>query len=222
MKAIDPKDLVCMDAFAGDYGYRIDLAYARDDNTLFGEAIYRDNAKLWLHRDLAVVVFHAAKLCVDDYKIRFVLYDGLRTVNAQLAMMETQRVKDNPQWLEPPRLLSPAGAGGHPRGMAIDIGLETLDGVLLDMGTVFDYLAERSDPVHNPAHRLHAHNAEVTANRAILDDCMQKAAEHCETPVLPLPEEWWDFRLMPEYYNQYAPIKDEDLPDAIKLHRKRE
>ena len=54
------------------------------------------------------------------------------------------RVKDNLHWLEEPRLLSPPGAGGHLRGMAIDIGLEDAQGRLLDMGTVFDYLAEDS------------------------------------------------------------------------------
>lgn len=222
MKAINPADLICMDDFSDEYGYRVDLAYACADNALFRERIYKKDAKLWLHRDLAGIVFRAAQTCAQHYKIRFVLYDGLRTVDTQLAMMETQRVKDNPHWLEPPRLLSPAGGGGHPRGMAIDIGLETFEGTLIDMGTDFDYLAEASDPIRNPAHRLHLHSPEIQANRAILDTCMTDAANYYKTAILPLPEEWWDYRLMPEYYNLYAPLWDKDLPEAIKLNRKRE
>lgn len=204
------------------FGYRVDLAYARKDNLLFGEQIYRKGAQLWLYDDLARIVQRAAKLCVERHQIRFVLYDGLRPTDAQEMMMRTKRARDNPQWLEPPRLLSPAGVGGHPRGMAIDIGLARFDGRLVDMGTDFDFLAAYSDSERNPAHRQYKHTQDIRANRAVLDSCMAEAAEHYDRPILPLPEEWWDFRLMPEYYNQYAPISDKDLPDPIKMTRKRE
>lgn len=213
MKKIKPSELVLMH----DNFYRVELAYARDDNILFGERIYRKDACLWLHTDLASIVKQAARLCLDHHGMRFVLYDGLRTTDAQAAMMETQRVKDNPHWLQEPRLLSPPGGGGHPRAMAIDIGLETLDRNLLDMGCPFDYLAENSHKDFNPAHREYKHSQEILDNRKILDECMSKAACDLNLPLLPLPEEWWDFRMPPAVYNQYEPLSDDDLPVEMKL-----
>lgn len=218
MKKISAADLVCMDDFEGKEPLRVETAYARADNLLFGERIYRPEAKLYLHRDLAAIVIEAARLCHARHNLRFILYDGLRTVDAQAAMMKTQRVKDNPHWLEPPRLLSPPGAGGHPRAMAVDIGLENAGGALLDMGTPFDFLAENPHPAHNPAHRdSPGHAPEITANRRKLDECMLEAAGTCGTPLLPLPEEWWDFRLPPETYNAYAPLSESDLPEDMRL-----
>ena len=159
----------------------------------------------------------AANGCLEKHNLRFVLYDGLRTYEAQEAMMKTKRVLENPHWLEPPRLLSPAGAGGHPRAMAVDIGLETPDSELLDMGCAFDYLAENSHKEHNSAHREFAHTQEVLNNREILDNCMIGAAEALNLPLLPLPEEWWDFRMPVEFSEQYAPIHESDLPEDMRL-----
>lgn len=232
MKSIKPETLVDMDLFSDECGFRIDLAYARPDNLLFGEQIYRTDARLWLHRDLAAIVCKAAQICRDQHGLRMVLYDGLRTVEAQEKMLHTQRVRDNPHWLEEPRLLSPPGGGGHPRGMAIDVSLETMDGELLDMGTPFDYLAEESGPDKNPAHRNytgdfppatigHTTNTAtpyncIMKNRSILEQVMVEAAEKLQIALLPLPQEWWDFRLPPEIYEQYAPLSDADLPPDMR------
>jgi D-alanyl-D-alanine dipeptidase len=218
LKAISPDDLICMNDLTQNYNFRVEMAYAADDNLLFGERIYRPDAKLYLHKDLAGIVCEAATICLKEHKARFILYDGLRTIEAQERMMQTQRVKDNPQWLEEPRLLSPPGGGGHPRGMAIYIGLETLGGQLLDMGTAFDFLATNPEASHNPAHREHPNlSTHIMKNRQKLDDSMATAAAKLSLPLLPLPQEWWDFRLPPEVFNQYAPLSDSDLPPSMQL-----
>ena len=212
MITISADDLINMNDKADIYNFHVDLTYAKEDNLLFGERIYDENAQLWLHRELADIVCRAAQMCFEEHNLHFVLYDGLRTIEAQEAMMHTQRVKDNPQWLEPPRLLTPPGYGGHPRGMAVDIGVVTPDGQVIDMGCPFDYLANNPNVEHNPAHRDYPHTPEVTANRKILDDCMINAAQELGTPLNLLTEEWWDFRLPREYYNQFAPISKTILP----------
>lgn len=214
---IPPHDLICMDEHAEQCQYRVHLAYARADNLLFGEKIYRTSAKLWLHRKIANIVHLAAKNCYKQYGLHFVLYDGLRPVEAQEAMMRTQRVMNNPHWLQEPRLLSSPGGGGHPRAMAVDIGLETVDGVEVNMGTPFDYLAQNAHPDHNPAHRDYKHPQEILENRAVLNDCMLNAAKKFKTELLPLPEEWWDFRLPVKTTESYAPIQDRDLPTDMRL-----
>ncbi len=206
-----------MNDYCKDYNFRIDLAYADPENLAFGEKIYRDDAKFWLHKDFAELVLRAAHICFFKYDLCFVLYDGLRTVTAQEAMLNTKRARENPHWLEKPRLFAPPGAGGHPRGMAIDLTIETPDGILLDMGTAFDHLTKKSDPLENPAHRKHPHNEKILNNRKMLNDSMLQAADECGKPLFLLPEEWWDFRFHSIVYNQYKALSDEDLPDDMRL-----
>jgi D-alanyl-D-alanine dipeptidase len=216
-QTIKPADLIAMNDFEEGGLLRINLAYARADNFLFGERIYKRDAQLFLHKTLAAIVQRAAELAqAGGYTL--VLYDGLRTTTAQEKMLHTQRVKGNPHWLQEPRLLSPPGAGAHPRGMAIDLSLETADGLLLDMGTVFDFLANNAAPTHNAAHRHYVHlMPEYAQNRALLDGFMTKAAQDLETPIFLLPQEWWDFRLPAEHYEQYEPLSDDDLPVSLRL-----
>lgn len=217
VKEINPYKLICMDNIAKRYNYRVDLAYARSDNFLFGEQIYHHDAKLWLYEDLAHIVCMAAQECFAKEGMRFILYDGLRTVEAQKAMMQTRRAKKNKHWMEPPRLLSVPGSGGHPRGMAVDIGLEEENGKIIDMGCPFDFLADNPDPQHNPAHRNYNHSKEIRAHRAILDEAILGAAKVLGTEITPLPEEWWDFRLPRDIYGGYKPLSEQDLPNHMKM-----
>ena len=216
LKIIRPDQLVNMHDHT-DSNIRIDLAYARDDNYLFGERIYKEDAQLFIYEALADIVLDVAQ-SVKEQGYRLVLYDSLRTSDAQARMLETQNVKDNPQWLEEPRLLSPPGKGAHPRGMAVDCSLETMNGELLDMGTVFDFLAEDASAEVNAAHRAHPYLSDaVKANRKILDNAFDAAAHKLGIALFPLPQEWWDFRLTPAYTDQYAPLSDADLPPHMRM-----
>lgn len=223
MKRIDPKDLVDIAAEAQRRGIdvRTDLIYADAEhplNSTFREAIYRRGAKLWLYRDLAEVVLLAANTCRKHHGYRFVLTDGLRTTDAQRRMMDTAIVRANPHWTAegPKMLLSRPGGGGHPRAMAVDIYLETPDGAVLDMGTVLDHFS--TDPDDNPAARDYASfSDEVYANRTLLETLMKNAGNELNTDILALPSEWWDFRLMPDFFNLYAPLSDADLPPAMRM-----
>lgn len=215
---ISPADLVEMHDFAAQGLLKIDLAYAKADNLLFGEAIYRPDARLWLHKDLANIVVLAAQKCRAAHGFTFVLHDGLRTVEAQEKILKTQRVRNNPQWLVEPRLLSPPGQGGHPRAMAIDISLEDSAGETVDMGTAFDFLAADPSSANNPAHREYVDlKPEISANRAILTNAMLAAAADLNLALLPLPQEWWDFRFPADMYNAFAPLRDADLPPEMRM-----
>lgn len=218
MKKIDESDLVPMELFAERFPLSVQLAYANDaPPNIFGQ-IYAIDAHLWLHRDLARIVLLAAKIAHQRSGVSFVLYDGLRTSDAQAKMGNSAVVKANPGWMEEPRLLSPPGAGAHPRGMAIDISLRSADGHLMDMGTDFDYLSENPHPDHNPAHRAYSHlSAEHKANRAVLDEAMAQAANRLNLCLYPLPQEWWDFRMPADIYGVYAPLADADLPPEMRM-----
>jgi D-alanyl-D-alanine dipeptidase len=215
---IRPEDLIAMDTLAEEIPLRVDIVYAqaRHPQNMFKEAIYRPEARLWLHRDFADIVILAARRCYEVYGYVFVLKDGLRTVEAQEKIVNTAIVKANPHWLQEPRLFSPPGKGGHPRGMAIDVILETVGGQKLDMGTEFDYLT--TDPNINPAARDFPNISDnAKQNRKILEDTMVLAARDLDKPLLPLPAEWWDFRFPKEILDQYKPLSDYDLPAGMRM-----
>jgi D-alanyl-D-alanine dipeptidase len=219
LKIIPPAALVAMDTKTGQYPIRIDLAYAHDRPPNQFGVIYRPEARLWLHEDMAWIVCRASEMIQARFGFLTVLYDGLRTVEAQARMIEAPIIKANPHWINGPvTLLSKPGTGAHPRGMAIDIGLLNPDGTLVDMGTGFDYFAENPAADYNPAHRhyvnLKAHHA---ANRKILDEAMIEGADEAGLPMFLLPQEWWDFRFPPDYFNQFAPIHDSDLPPDMRM-----
>jgi zinc D-Ala-D-Ala dipeptidase len=219
LKKILPSDLVALDDYCATHPLKVDLVYAKPahrDN-LFKCGIYKPAAKMWCHRDFAPVVLRAAELCHAKTGWLFELKDCLRPVEAQAAMAETDIVKANPHWLqEPGRLLSPPGKGGHPRGMAVDIILVTETGEEIDMGTPFDYLT--SDRANNPAARDYKNfSPQVLANRQLLEDCMMQAAREAGRELLPLPQEWWDFRFPYAYANLYAPVEDRALPAAMQM-----
>ena len=218
-KSIPHRDLVIMDELISEHPFKIDVVYAQAHHpeNLFGGAIYRKDAPLILHYLLADIVIKAAHYAHERHDMSFVLMDGYRPVEAQQAMQETDIVRRNPHWCSgPQRLLSPPRKGGHPRGMAIDIVLEDRSAQRVDMGTPFDYLSE--DRNNNPAARgFTGFSATILTNRKILEDCMVDAAKDLGRDILPLPAEWWDFRFHSEFYNDYAPIYDADLPEHLRV-----
>jgi len=214
MKIMAVTDLVDMRVLARNAPYRIDMVYANATHpeNIFGIAIYKPDAGFYLYKGLAQIIIRAANLC-QTYNLVLVLKDGLRPVEAQAAMQEAAIVKANPQWMadDENRLLSPPGMGGHPRGMAVDVALETRLGEHIDCGTCFDAMVPQSrrDYTDLPASCLHY--------RALLTDIMTSAAQYYNVPLLPLPSEWWDFRYPADIYNQYAPMSNTDLPDDMKM-----
>lgn len=218
MKPVTPDDLVALDDFTQSHPIKIDVVYAKPQHpdNMFKCGIYKNDARMWCHRIFAPIILRAAETCYREHKYIFELKDCLRPVEAQARMMETDIVRANSHWLEEPRLLSPPGKGGHPRGMAVDIILLTEAGEQIDMGTAFDYLSP--DRNNNPAARNYRDFSEdILRHRQILEDAMVEAGKAEGHEVLPLPQEWWDFRFMPDHSNQYAPVSDRELPQDMQM-----
>lgn len=219
LKPVTAEDLVPLDDYTDSHPIRIDLVYAQPQHAdnMFKTAIYKPTARMWGHRIFVPVILQAAETCHRETGWYFELKDCLRPIEAQAAMADTSIVKANPHWLqEPNRLLSPPGKGGHPRGQAVDIILLDAKGDALDMGTSFDYLTP--DPAVNPSARSYRDLApEILQRRRQLEDWMMQAAAAHNLPLLPLPQEWWDFRLTKDFYDQYAPVADADLPADMRV-----
>lgn len=204
-----------MNDYESSHALRIDLVYANGSHpeNIFKEDIYCQDAKFWLHKDLAEIVLQAAELASSMSRI-LVLKDGLRPTDAQEKMAQTKVVRANPHWLVPPRMLSPPGLGGHPRGMAVDLTVADKNGKELDFGTVFDALPPEG--AKNPAARDYMDfPAEILENREYLEGIMVEAAGICGREIVPLPNEWWDFRLPDTVFNDYAPLSEKDFPFQV-------
>jgi D-alanyl-D-alanine dipeptidase len=219
LRRIAPSELVALDTFTPLHPVKIDLVYAQPahKDNLFKTAIYRQGARMWGHHDLAAIILDAADICFKRTGWVFELKDCLRTFEAQERMRETDIVKAHPHWLEEPgRLLSPPGKGGHPRGMAVDIILVNEHGDEIDMGTPFDYLTE--DRANNPAARHYTKfSVTILENRRVLEDSMMQASAKAGRELLPLPQEWWDFRFPYAYSNLFEPIYDAGLPPPMRM-----
>lgn len=219
LQPIDPRDLVPMDLFVAEYPLLIDVMYAGPAS--FCGPVYRPEARLSLHRDMAEIVLLASRILFAQTGACLELYDGLRTTTVQRLICETPIVRAHPHWTAegPLRMFAPPGKGGHPRGMAIDLSIRGTDGNLLDMGTAVDALPEGgADADYNPAHREYVGLDEaVRRNRDCLTGCLTEAARLLGKPLRPLISEWWDYRFPDEVYNLYAPLSDEDVPPALRL-----
>lgn len=219
MKKIAATELIALDDFTSTHPIKVDVVYAKPQHpdNMFKTQIYRPDARMWGHRELVSIILAAAQICFKKTGWIFEVKDCLRTYEAQALMRETDIVKAHPQWLEEPgRLLSPPGAGGHPRGMAVDIILVDKNGDEIDMGTRFDYLTE--DRANNPAARDYAKFSKaILEHRMVLEGAMMEAAAEAKRELLPLPQEWWDFRFPKSYSEQFEPIRDADLPPAMRM-----
>lgn len=217
--SIDPADLVPMDLFLKTEPLTIDVMYAGPGS--FCGIVYKPDARLSLHKDMAEIVIMAARLLHDRTGGMIELYDGLRTTTAQRIICETPIVKAHPHWTAegPLRMFAPPGKGGHPRGMAIDLSVRDEAGALLDMGTIVDALPEGgADPDNNPAHRDYIHLSDtVRRNRDILTSALTDSAALLGRIIRPLPSEWWDYRFTDDVYGRYAPLADEDVPPSLRL-----
>ena len=219
LKSINSAELVPLDIFTSLYPIAIDLVYANEKHpeNIFG-AVYRPDARLWLHRDFTAVVLLASLICSGKKPgIRFQAKDGLRTVEAQTLMSQSEAVRKNPHWIDDSdQLLSPPGKGAHPRAMAIDVVLIDENGGQLEMGTPFDFLSK--DRYNNPAARdYEAISQKAKDNRDLLESSMMEAAHKLGMPLLPLPSEWWDFRFSQSVTDDYGPLWDADLPGQMRM-----
>lgn len=193
--------------------FNLELVYANPQHpyNLFvtpeKQTAYVDNADFVVSEPIAKILSYVARFLPNNMAMR--LYDCLRPIEAQAFM---KQFKDSLNIDH--NMLSDPGMGGHPRGMAIDCALVPITAPYavcsVDYGTAFDDLrfTKRDDGTKMAyAHRNNLQTISFLAkqNRLHLEVIMQKAALAARVPLMPLPQEWWDFRL-PKNKNDYGHI----------------
>ncbi len=203
----------------------VKAAYAdpeyRDNH--FG-VIYHPKASVWLHQDLAQVLQRAGEILHAQQGWRLQVLDGLRPMEAQCRM--ARYVKDNEEelmavckagGLQMGDLISPPGAGAHPRGLAVDVQPIDQEGNKINMGCSFDDFNLRASRSATDFGLSPAENARIVANRKILEAAFDTAAAEFNFPLYKLPSEIWDFRATPEHFKKFAPLSDRDLPKEMSM-----
>lgn len=152
--------------------FAFDLRYATENNFL-NAAVY-PCAECYLRAKTARALIAAnSEFKKLGYRIRF--YDCYRPNSVQYKMWE---LVPNPQYVA-----DPVKGSIHNKGGAVDITLETLDGIVLDMGTDFDYFGKRAyhDNLNLPS--------EILENRRILKEVMERHG------FWSIRTEWWHYNL---------------------------
>jgi len=215
MQKIDANEIIPLNLLVDDFPIDIDVVYAKTDHPdNHFPNLYDPNAQImWAHKDIAAVTLLAANICHDLFGWRFKINDCLRPVEAQEGMA---------QYGYDPSLVSTPGSGAHPRAMAIDIEPIDQNGMAVPMGTAFDYFTD--DINDNPAARDYtrfkgsAHDVyEIWTNRQRLEFAMRFAATTLGQEILPLPQEFWDFRETEEKWSPFAPLHEADLQPCQRL-----
>jgi D-alanyl-D-alanine dipeptidase len=156
--------------YSTDFTY--ELRYATQNNFLKTQ-VY-ECPQCYTRKKTALALMAAnAEFMEKGYRIRF--FDCYRPNSVQYKMWE---IYPNPQYVA-----NPDKGSIHNRGGAVDITLETLDGVVLDMGTDFDFFGRQ-------AHHDYLDLAgEVVQNRALLKEVMERHG------FWSVRTEWWHYNL---------------------------
>lgn len=170
LKDLHDTTFVRLADYSDQFSY--DIRYATTNNFL--EAKVYDCAECYTRVKTAKALIAANDDFIKEgYRIKF--FDCYRPNDVQYKMWE---IVPNPQYVA-----NPVKGSIHNRGGAVDITLETLEGVELDMGTDFDFFGRRA------YHDFYDLPDEVIANRALLKEIM---ASHGFSSIR---SEWWHYNL---------------------------
>lgn len=166
-------------------GIRVDLRYATPGNFV-GRDLYSPFDCAWLHRDAAAAVERiVAWLAIWRPGATVLILDALRPQRVQEQLWAALDGTDLRGYLA-----EPSRGSIHSFGMAVDITLQDEAGHEFDMGTGFDDLSDRSQPMREQEMLA---RGEITRahidNRQLLRDAMAHAG------FVGINSEWWHYDL---------------------------
>lgn len=168
-----------------DSTIRIDLKYSTPQNFI-GIDVYGNFDQCYLQKEVAEKLVNAQKFLRQKFPYyTLIVFDAVRPLSIQQKMWDTIAL---PAGEKIKYLSNPKHFSLHNYGAAVDLSIVDDNGILLDMGTPFDFFGEKAHPVKEQ--ELLA-SGELTqhqiSNREILRSVMRKAG------FFGIQTEWWHF-----------------------------
>lgn len=168
-----------------DTGIVVQLKYSTPENFV-GKDVYGCISNCYLQRDVALKLAKAQQLLRQRFPYYgIIIFDGARPRHIQQYMWDSVGLSgaDRSRYLSNPEVGSL-----HNYGAAVDVAIIDEHGVLLDMGTPYDYFGDKAHPSKENAMlatgQLHPRHI---SNREILRTAMFAAG------FTGIESEWWHF-----------------------------
>lgn len=187
------------DVRALDPAIACNIRYATTNNFV-GVNMYGALTNCYLAQPAAMKLVRAHRALQREHPgYRFLVYDAVRPVEAQVAMYLAVRGTPYAKYVASPHKKS---GSTHSYGAAVDLTIIDEEGAALDMGTAFDSFARASQPRHEDACLADGTlTEEQVANRRLLRRVMTNAG------FLYIKNEWWHF----EEYRRREVAKHYDI-----------
>jgi zinc D-Ala-D-Ala dipeptidase len=163
----------------------VDLKYSTTDNFI-GKDVYQGMQRAYLQPEVAQRLIKAQRYLRQlEPELSIIVFDAARPRHVQQKMWDTL----NLPFSEKIKFLSnPANGSVHNFGAAVDVGLIDKYGILLDMGTDFDYLGELAYPsLEQEMLELGKLEPYQVSNRRLLRQVMRHGG------FWGIQTEWWHF-----------------------------
>lgn len=163
----------------------VQLKYSTSDNFV-GKDVYGCITNCYLQKDVATKLSNAQQLLKKRFPYySIIIFDGARPQHIQQYMWDSVGLSASDR----SRYLSNPEAGSlHNYGAAVDVAIIDEHGILLDMGTPYDYFGDKAHPSKETAmlaaRQLHPRHI---SNREILRSVMLAAG------FTGIESEWWHF-----------------------------
>lgn len=164
---------------------KVDLAYSSTKNFV-GIDMYKQLNKCYLPKEVALQLCKAQALLheISDY-YDIIIFDATRPLHIQKLMWDSLKL---PIEQKIKYLAHPSSISLHNYGAAIDIGLITKNGVIVDMGTPFDFFGKEAHITNeNALVKEGLLNRTQLLNRKLIRKVMVMAGFQT------MSTEWWHF-----------------------------
>jgi len=186
----------------------IDIKYATTDNFMHIN-LYHGCQVCYMHQETARKLKQAQmEIKADHPGFRLIIFDATRPCCVQQLMWDSAKMN-----LEDKRkfLANPNHHSLHNYGLAIDCGLIDDSGVLLDMGTEYDYAGEKAYPcLEKGLLGKRILSKQQVYNRKILRSAMQKAGFTIN------PFEWWHFNTRSRSFAERQAVRIVDFRTFVR------
>jgi D-alanyl-D-alanine dipeptidase len=168
-----------------DSSIRVVLHYSTAHNFL-NKSLYGGLTDCYLPCEVAIKLCNAQQFLHEQTpNYHLVVFDATRPLHIQKKMWDELKL---PASEKINYLAHPSDISLHNYGAAVDIGIIGENGLLLDMGTPFDFFGELSEPRREKEFiKTGKLSQEALTNRLLLRHIMMKAN------FTPITSEWWHF-----------------------------